>query len=252
MFPNSLKKLFVSGIAISAIISSSAMATVVVFNTSHGDIEVNLFDQTTPITVNNFLSYVEDGSYNDTVIHRSIKNFIIQGGGFSFEGTLPLTAIPSKTAIKNEPVWSSLRGTIAMAKISGNENSATNQWFFNLANNSANLDVQNGGFTVFGQVTAESMKIIDTLAAVQTCSEVPMPNIDCSNIGTPGVENFVTIIDISVTNPSKTTASSLEPTKNTLINAKPAEDSSGGSTSWLALIVLGFSSIVRRKQNKQS
>lgn len=251
MFNKPFKKLLVSALASSVIFSSSsALATVVVFETSHGDIEVNLFDQTTPATVNNFLTYVNDGDYNNTVIHRSIKNFITQGGGFRFEGELPLTPIQANTSINNEPVWSNLRGTIAMAKLSEKPNSATNQWFFNLANNSANLDVQNGGFTAFGQVTEDGMKVVDAIAALPTCSDIPMPEVDCANIGTPGVENFVTIINITITNSSETSASELTPVANTLIKVDPVEDNndSGGSLSWLGLFALGLTSFSRRKK----
>ena len=64
--------------------------------------------------------------------------------------------ITTKPAVINEPVYSNVKGTIAMAKQGGNENSATSQWFFNMSDNSQNLDLQNGGFTVFGQITAQS------------------------------------------------------------------------------------------------
>ena len=249
MLSHSLKKLFISSVAISALISSSAMATVVIFNTSHGDIEVNLFDQTTPITVENFLGYVNDGSYDNTVIHRSIKGFITQGGGFRFEGELPLTRVANKAAIQNEPVYSSRRGTIAMAKLSDNENSATNQWFFNLANNSANLDIQNGGFTVFGQITDEGMKVVDLIADLPTCSETPMPNIDCSNIGTPGVENFVTITNVTITDTSITSASGLSPRENALIKVKDkVKESSGGSFHWFLLLPLALLRSFKKKK----
>ena len=158
-----------------SIASMPTWATSVIFNTSHGDIEVNLFDESTPKTVENFLSYVNDEAYKNTVFHRSIPGFIIQGRAFSFDGEFLVPQGNIKSAVINEPVWSNQRGTIAMAKLGNNPNSATNQWFFNLNNNSANLDNQNGGFTVFGQVTDDSMITIDKISALNTCSEVIMP-----------------------------------------------------------------------------
>lgn len=67
-------------------IATPTYATIVEIQTSQGNIEVNLFDKTTPKTVENFLSYVSDDSYNMTVIHRSVRSFIVQGGGFTFDG----------------------------------------------------------------------------------------------------------------------------------------------------------------------
>ena len=137
--------------AVFVFLSTPSMATIVEFETSQGNFKVNLHDQTTPITVANFLKYVNDGDYTDTVIHRVEPVFVMQGGGFKFPGDFPLTAIDTDSAIQNEPVYSNVRGTIAMAKVGGNVNSATSQWFVNLANNaggSSQLDTQNGGFTV--------------------------------------------------------------------------------------------------------
>ena len=137
------------------IASTSASATIVEFTTSHGNFTVNLHDETTPITVSNFLKYINDGDYDNTVVHRVVPDFVMQAGGFEFTGTFPLTAIATDSTIQNEPVYSNVRGTIAMAKVGGNENSATSQWFVNLSDNSAGgpqLDSQNGGFTVFGEV----------------------------------------------------------------------------------------------------
>ncbi len=114
--------------------------------------EIDLFEEETPETVANFLNYVNDGDYANTFIHRSVAGFVIQGGGFTFiDGERQ--SVPTDPPVVNEPGISNLRGTIAMAKLSGDPNSATSQWFINLADNAENLDGQNGGFTVFGQVT---------------------------------------------------------------------------------------------------
>ncbi len=90
----------------------------------------------------------------------------MQGGGYRFDLTWPATDIPANAAITNEPEFSNVRGTIAMAKTS-QPNSATNEWFINLDDNSANLDVQNAGFTVFGEVVGNGMDVVDAIAALQ-------------------------------------------------------------------------------------
>ncbi|MEB3233384.1 MAG: peptidylprolyl isomerase [Leptolyngbyaceae bacterium] len=139
---------------------------------------VLLFDQAgggAPGTVQNFQNYVDDGDYVNTFIHRSNQNFVIQGGGFNFQDTVGFDVVPTDAAIQNEfsSDRSNLRGTIAMAKLSNNPDSATSQWFFNLANNNDpnnpdSLDNQNGGFTVFGQVLSQNdLDIIDAIANVQ-------------------------------------------------------------------------------------
>jgi len=143
-------------------------STVVRFSTTLGDFEVALFDSDTPITVANFLSYVESGAYTTNLFfHRSVPGFVLQSGGFYILSNT-IFAVPTQPAITNEPGISNLRGTIAMAKADGDPNSATSQWFFNLGDNSANLNNQNGGFTVFGRVIGEGMQVVDALAAVPT------------------------------------------------------------------------------------
>jgi len=138
----------------------------------NGVINVVLFDQVNqgaPLTVQNFQNYVNSNRYTNSFIHRSVANFIVQGGGYTYNnGTL--TTIPSNPPVQNEysAVRSNTRGTIAMAKLGNDPNSATNQWFFNLGDNSANLNNQNGGFTVFGQArTASDLATIDAIAAVR-------------------------------------------------------------------------------------
>jgi cyclophilin family peptidyl-prolyl cis-trans isomerase len=150
--------------------------TIVKFATDRGDINVLMYDQTnpgvtrsTPLTVANFLRYMNAGRYNDTIFHRSASNFVIQGGGFSrptTSGDAP-GSITSFPAVLNEPGNTNVRGTIAMAKLGGDANSATNQWFFNLNDsNAGNLDSQNGGFTVFGRVI-KGLDVMDNIAALR-------------------------------------------------------------------------------------
>ncbi|MDQ6662883.1 MAG: peptidylprolyl isomerase [Acidobacteriota bacterium] len=136
------------------------------FHTNLGDIDVNLTPDTTPLTVANFMNYVNRGSYNNSIFHRSVRGFIIQGGGYQLQNHAPV-AIPQDPSVRNEYRVSNTRGTISMAKLGTDPNSATNQWFFNLADNSKNLDNQNGGFTVFGRVAnAAGLAVMDKIAGV--------------------------------------------------------------------------------------
>ena len=150
-------------------VATASQATIVRLQTTLGVVDIQLFDSAAPITVANFLAYVNSGAYDNTFIHRSVPGFIIQGGGYALgstpNSTTPLTAQPP---IANEfsAARSNLRGTIAMAKLGGDPNSATCEWFINLANNSANLDNQNGGFSVFGRVLGNGMDVIDAIAAL--------------------------------------------------------------------------------------
>ena len=239
-------------------LASYANATIVEFATSQGKVTVNLFDQTTPKTVDNFLQYVDENHYTNSVIHRVSPGFIVQGGGFEFAGELPLTALVPKASVINEPVYSNVKGTIAMAKRGNDQNSATNQWFFNLNDNSANLDLQNGGFTVFGQVI-EGMDVVEKIGELPLCfkgadgSGVPV-KIDasqtCESIASPGLENFILVEQITIIDSSEVTDADLSPKKNTLITAppvtpEPPKSSDGGSLGWLALIALGLANTRR-------
>lgn len=186
--------------------AQSASATTVRVITSLGDFSIELFDDVTPITVANFLNYVNSGSYNGTVIHRSIitpNPFIIQGGWLAYNAaTNSLNPITTDAAIQNEPGVSNIRGTVAMAKVGGNPDSATSQWFVNLNDNSSNLDVQNSGFTAFGRVIGDGMTVVDSIAAQPTfrLNGIPgfpdgvpdFPLIDFTG-GSIGSSNFVSI-----------------------------------------------------------
>jgi len=230
----------------------AASATTVQFQTVLGDIEVNLFDKTTPETVKNFLAYVNANAYTDTIIHRSMPNFVVQGGGFKYTGKLPMVAVPQLAKVTNEPVYSNLRGTIAMAKLGSDANSATNQWFFNLSDNSANLDKQNGGFTVFGQVT-KGMEVVDSIAALSRFNmSSPFDTVPLRNYTTTDNTNKVPVTDdhlvlirsVVVLNADPDTAASLNPTKNTLVNKK--DDDGGGSMGLISLLMLGLLALGRK------
>ena len=258
-------------------LSNVANATIVEFRTSQGNFQVNLFDQTTPKTVSNFLTYVDSAHYTNSVVHRVVTDFVVQGGGYTFEGAWPLTALNANAAVKNEAIYSNRRGTIAMAKNGGDINSATNQWFFNLNDNSDNLDRQNGGFTVFGQVIGDGMQVVDKIAALKLCNSVNLQGIPmiinesqtCADISAPGPENFVVIENIIIIDSSEVTDSNLTPllTKfpdsdgdgvKDIDDAFPSdpnkylpdvEEDSGGSITWLSLIMLGLASARKRFSN---
>jgi MYXO-CTERM domain-containing protein len=140
-------------------------------STPAGNIDIELYDDQAPITVANFLSYAGRGDYtNNGFIHRSVPGFIVQGGGYIY-GNSPLGIFVARIPVLAPPIQnefsalrSNVRGTIAMAKLPGDPNSATSEWFFNLADNSANLDNQNGGFTVFGRVLGSGMTVVDAIA----------------------------------------------------------------------------------------
>jgi len=133
--------------------------TLAEFKTPLGTIEVELFDADKPVTVQNFMHYIQSGAYSNTFVHRWEPAFVIQGGGFATANRVQTNAAinPVSTfgTITNEygvgRTFSNTYGTIAMARQSGQTNSATSQWFFNLTNN-AFLDQVDGGFTVFGRV----------------------------------------------------------------------------------------------------
>lgn len=157
---------FLMATALFFVLSGQSKAITVNMETSLGNVEIELFDDT-PITAANFLSYIEKGAYNNSFIHRSLPGFVIQGGGFNYKDDL-YSAVEADPAIQNEFKHSNIRGTLAMAKLGGDPDSATSQWFFNLVDNSANLDAQNGGFTVFGQIIGNGMDVVDSIASLPT------------------------------------------------------------------------------------
>jgi cyclophilin family peptidyl-prolyl cis-trans isomerase len=134
--------------------------TVAQFRTYFGDMDVELYDQHKPITVGNFIRYVQQGLYQNSFVHRCDPGFVIQGGGYFFgfntNGAF-LDRIPRFPPIPNEfgagARYSNVYGTIAMAMAPGDTNSATSEWFINLADNTF-LDAPtiDGHFTVFGRV----------------------------------------------------------------------------------------------------
>ncbi len=138
--------------------------TLVLVQTTNGNIPLELFNTVTPNTTTNFLKYVNGGLYNGVIFHRSVPAFVDQGGGFKPDGT----AITSFGTVNNEFHFSNTLGTIAMAKVQNDPNSATNQWFINVANNASILDGENGGFTVFGKVLYNGMTVATAINNLPT------------------------------------------------------------------------------------
>lgn len=223
-------------------IANVAQATIVEFQTNHGNFQVNLFDQTTPKTVDNFLHYVKEGKYENVLIHRVASEgaggTIVQGGGYENNGTYNAPHIETIGTVDNEPVWSNVKGTISMAKGS-DPDSATSEWFVNIHDNSNNgfkLDTQTGGFTVFGQII-DGMETLEAISNLTLCGSTPMTECVQSE------ENFVTISNTTILDDDPASASTLSPIKNTLLDESqniPSTDSSGGSLAWLNILAFGL------------
>lgn len=158
---------------LAALFEDPTFPATVRFDTIAGHVDIRLFDSATPLTVANFLAYIDAGAYENSIVHRVVPGFVVQGGGFQYlppnQGTPTEANYPAVNTIDpvpNEPGISNTRGTVAMAKLGGDPDSATSQWFFNLSDgNAANLDYQNGGFTVFGRVVS-GMDAVDAMAGL--------------------------------------------------------------------------------------
>lgn len=138
---------------------------VVVLETNKGKIEMELYPDKAPVTVKNFLGYVNAGFYDGTVFHRVIPGFMVQGGGFTQEGkqkeTEPPIKLESDNGLKNK------EGTVAMAR-TNDPNSATSQFFINLENNSfLDYTSENDGYAVFGKVVS-GMDVVNEIAETET------------------------------------------------------------------------------------
>lgn len=137
----------------------------ITIKTSHGSINIELFDEKAPISCENFRQYAKDGHFSDTIFHRVMPNFMIQGGGMDQK----MSPKSTRDAIKNEADngETNVRGTLAMAR-TGAVDSATSQFFINLRDNDfLNHGDRDFGYAVFGQVT-DGMDVVDAIAAVAT------------------------------------------------------------------------------------
>jgi peptidyl-prolyl cis-trans isomerase A (cyclophilin A) len=182
-----------------------------------GTFDVRMFDTAMPRTVANFVGYSTRGDYENSTVHRSVTNFVIQGGGWEFNGTTQVEPrnfplVPTQPPIADEPGGgvagpSNVRGTIAMAK--SGPNTVTSQWFINLGNN-AGLDSPtrpDGGFSAFGRVLGAGMTVVDAISALprfgfeSPWNEAPMRNYTNAQYQafTPvGADNVVIVNNIVV------------------------------------------------------
>lgn len=167
--------------------TAASSKPVVVMDTSFGKIEIELDGEKAPISTKNFLRYVDEKFYDGTIFHRVIKDFMIQGGGF----TKDMNQKPTHEQIKNEAAngLKNTRGTIAMARTSVVD-SATAQFFINTVDNGF-LDYQSPdprgyGYAVFGHVTS-GMDVVDKIRAVSTTNkggmgDVPVEAVEIKSI----------------------------------------------------------------------
>lgn len=158
-------------------VQASADNPKVLMKTTKGDIIIELYPEKAPITVENFLSYVDEGFYNGTIFHRVIKGFMIQGGGYTTEIHKKSTKPPIKNEASNG--LSNKRGTIAMARTM-EVDSATSQFFINHADNlfldHKDKTPEGYGYCVFGKVV-EGMDVVDAIAEVQTMTRRGMKDV---------------------------------------------------------------------------
>ncbi len=165
-----------AGAAIGSPHASAQDNPVVVMDTSLGAITIELLLADAPVSVENFLAYVNDGFFEGTIFHRVIPDFVVQGGGV----TPDLTRKPTRPAIRSEARngLTNARGTLSMARTSLVD-SATSQFFISTADNAGQLDHRSiepaeYGYAVFGRVT-EGMEVVDKIVAVPTQSQGPFP-----------------------------------------------------------------------------
>ena len=161
-------------VAVISRLNSESAVPIVTMRTSKGTVRIELYPEIAPKTVANFLAYVASGFYDDTVFHRVIEDFVVQGGGFTPELVMKRVGKPvrieTKNGLQNE------RGTVAMARQWGKD-TATSQFFFNLKDNpNLDRDSQQFGYTVFGRVI-EGMEVLDRISRVQTSRRGRMADV---------------------------------------------------------------------------
>ena len=155
---------------------------VAVISTTMGDISVELFKDRAPVSVENFLRYVSEGFYTGTIFHRVVRNFVVQGGGY----TAGMKEKPTHDPIQNEATngLRNLRGTLSMARTRALR-SATSQFYINVADNTSldhrGYSPDDFGYAVFGRVLS-GMEVADKIAAVETKDENPLEPITITGV----------------------------------------------------------------------
>lgn len=145
--------------------------------TSMGDLVIELYPDKAPITVANFMSYVNSGFYSNLIFHRVIKEFVVQGGGYNASLEAKATQPPIKLEVNKG--LSNLRGTIAMAR-TGTLDSATSQFYFNTVDN-VGLDTNGGGYAVFGKIIS-GLTVIDQINLVPTSNSIPTTPVTINSV----------------------------------------------------------------------
>ena len=168
-----MKKVLVFAVLSAILVGGPMLAQnpTVTMKTSMGSMEIELFADKAPISVENFLAYVDSGYFAGTIFHRVIPNFMIQGGGFDAAMNQKETRDPIQNEAKNG--LSNDRGTLAMAR-TGDPHSATSQFFINSVDNTSLDQPATGdgwGYAVFGKVTS-GLDVVDAISAVRTITKV--------------------------------------------------------------------------------
>jgi peptidyl-prolyl cis-trans isomerase A (cyclophilin A) len=150
-----------------------AKAPHVLIDTTNGQIEIELDPVKAPISTKNFLAYVDKGFYTNTIFHRVIPGFMVQGGGF----TAQMSQKPTEAPIKNEASngLHNVRGTLSMAR-TNDPNSATSQFFINVADNAFLDPGRDAGYAVFAKVV-KGMDVVDIIVNSQTTTKQGMQNV---------------------------------------------------------------------------
>jgi cyclophilin family peptidyl-prolyl cis-trans isomerase len=160
-----------------------------IIHTSLGDIEVELFSEQAPVSVENFIGYAESGAYDGTIFHRVISHFMIQGGGFTPDMVKKPTGEPIRNEANNG--LSNTRGTIAMAR-TNDPHSATTQFFINTQDNiplnyTGEDNSRTWGYAVFGKVTS-GMDVVDEIRFVETTTKPPYSDVPVEPVIIESVE----------------------------------------------------------------
>ncbi|NMP28475.1 peptidylprolyl isomerase A [Rahnella sp. SAP-1] len=171
--------LSLTAMAPAAIAAKAKAETHVLLTTSAGNIELELDNAKAPVSVKNFVDYVQSGFYNNTIFHRVIPGFMVQGGGFTGNMQQKSTNAPIKNEADNG--LRNLRGTISMAR-TADKDSATSQFFLNVADN-AFLDhgQRDFGYAVFGKIV-KGMDVVDKISSVKTDNVGPYQNVPSTPI----------------------------------------------------------------------